>query len=196
MKRRARCMPLASSATSSCAATAARSSSPCSSALDRKLHDHGQQGHQDRGPREVAAQRRPGARQDLQPVDTRRSRTVPHRPVFLARQVRRQGRHQGRGSSGNRVKIAVEVAEGKRSKIRQINVVGNGLRRRRTARAVQAAHAELALLVQAGRPLLARRTLGRHRETALVPWTAATRTWTSSRRRWRSVRTRTTSSSP
>ena len=69
-------------------------------ALDRELRDQGQQGHQDRGPAEVAAQRRPRDRQDLRPVGARRGQAVPHRPVLLARQVRGARRHQGRGSAG------------------------------------------------------------------------------------------------
>jgi outer membrane protein insertion porin family len=38
-------------------------------------------------------------RQDLQPLGARRGQAAPDRPVLQPRQVRREGRHQGRGSA-------------------------------------------------------------------------------------------------
>ena len=53
-------------------------------AVDRELRDQGQQGHQDRGPAEVAAQRRPRAGQDLRPLGARRRQAVPA-PISTSR---------------------------------------------------------------------------------------------------------------
>ncbi len=51
---------------------------------------------------------------------------VPDRPVLHARQVRRAGRHQGRRPAEQPgVKITIDIKEGKRAQIRQINIVGN-----------------------------------------------------------------------
>ena len=67
--------------------------------VDPHLRGHGQQGHQDRGPDEVAAQRGPRQRQDPQPLDARGRAPVPHRPVFRARPLRRARRCEGRGAA-------------------------------------------------------------------------------------------------
>ena len=67
--------------------------------VHRELRDHGQQGHQDRGPAEVAAQRRPRRRQDLRPLGARGREAVPDGPVLQPRQVRRARRHQRRGAA-------------------------------------------------------------------------------------------------
>ena len=66
-------------------------------ALHRELRDHRQQGHQDRRPAEVPAQRRPRHRQDLRPLGARGREAVPHGPVLQPRQVRRAHRHERRG---------------------------------------------------------------------------------------------------
>jgi len=63
--------------------------------------------------------------QDLRPVHAGRGEALPDRPVLFARQVRREGGYPGRRAADNRVKIAIDIVEGKRSRIRQINVVGN-----------------------------------------------------------------------
>ena len=92
----------------------------------RELRDQGQQGHQDRGPAEVAAQRRPRDRQDLRSLGARGGEAVPHRPVLQPRQVRGARRHQGRGSSpatASRSRSTSRKASAR--KIRQINIVGN-----------------------------------------------------------------------
>ncbi len=70
---------------------------------------------------------------------------------------------------GNKVKLTIDVNEGKRARIRQINIAGNtAYHRRRAARRVRAEHAELVVLVQAGRSLLARIAVGRPGKAALV----------------------------
>ncbi len=72
-------------------------------------------------------------------------------------------------SPGNKVKIKIDIQEGKRAKIRQINIVGNeAFSDQEIQSGVRAAHAELAVLVQAGRPLLARIPAGRYREAPLL----------------------------
>ena len=69
--------------------------------------------------------------------------------------------------SGNRVKIKIEIKEGKRAKIRQINLVGDTrYKQKEVLRHPGAEDAQLAVLVQAGRPLLARVAAGRPREGA------------------------------
>ena len=65
----------------------------------RTFDGHGQQGHQDRGPDEVAAQRGPGQRQDPQPLHARGRAPVPHRAVLRARPLRRARRRAASRSS-------------------------------------------------------------------------------------------------
>ncbi len=63
--------------------------------------------------------------------------------------------------SGNRVKIKIDIKEGTRAVIRQINLVGNhALQGEGRPRHARAEDPELAVLVQAGRPLLARVAAG------------------------------------
>jgi outer membrane protein insertion porin family len=112
-------------------------------------------------------------------------RAVPDGPVLLARQVRRCGlTRESRSLPGNRVKIAIDIAEGKRAKIR-----------RSTSSATEAYDDET-LLEQfklrrrtgsrgTGRTtaIRARSSRATSRSCARTTWTAATRTSTSSRRR-------------
>ena len=149
--------------------------------------------------REVAAQRRPRQGQDLQPVHARRSRRVSS-PTSTTRAAstacsvdtkvdgpaeqpgQHRDRHQGRQALEDPARSTSSATQA---------FTEDELREQ-----LQAADAELAVLVPAGRPLLARGALGRHREAALVlPRPRLRRTSTSSRRRWRSRPTRTTSSS-
>ena len=65
----------------------------------RSFEVDGQQGHQERRPAEVAAQRRAGQRQDPQPLDARGRAPVPHRAVLRARPLRRARRCAGSKSS-------------------------------------------------------------------------------------------------
>ncbi len=58
---------------------------------------------------------------------------------------------------GNKVKVKVDIKEGKRAKIRQINVVGNEkFTDKQVIEDFELSDPRLALLVQAERPLLAR----------------------------------------
>ena len=67
--------------------------------------------------------------------------------------------------SGNRVKIKIDIKEGNRAKIREINIVGNTKFKDKDILDTPGTEdAELAVLVQAGRPLLARVAAGRPRE--------------------------------
>ena len=71
--------------------------------------------------------------------------------------------------SGNRVKVKIDIKEGKRAKIRQINIVGNEtFKDKDILDSFELKTPELALLVQAGRPLLARVAAGRSGEAALL----------------------------
>ncbi len=165
--------------------------------LDRELHDHGQQGHQDRGPREVAAQRRPLARQDLQPVDARRSRALPHRPVLLARQVRAcrsTPRSRKSPATASRSRSTSSRASARRSG----RSTSSATRRSATTTCSRTSSCRR----RTGCPGTSRTTATRakssratSRSCARTTWTAATRTWTSRRRRSRSRPRRTTSSS-
>ena len=121
---------------------------------DRKLRGQGQQGHQDRGPGEVAAQRRARERQELRPVGARRGQALSHRAVLRARQVlrrrrcegRRSARQQGQGCDRHpRRQAGAHPADQHRRQ--------QQLCRRRAARPVAAAHAELVVVVPPGRPL-------------------------------------------
>ena len=86
---------------------------------------------------------------------------------------------------GNKVDVIVDIKEGKRAKIRQINLVGNTkFKEKDVLETLRAADAELALLVQAGRPLFARiADRATWRSCAPTTWTAAMRTFRSSRPR-------------
>ena len=98
---------------------------------------------------------------------------------------------------GNRVKVKIDIKEGKRAKIRQINVVGNeAFKDKEILDELRAARR------RTGSPGTSRTTATRanpcratSRSCARSTWTAATRTSRSSRRRWRSRPRRTTSSS-
>ena len=98
---------------------------------------------------------------------------------------------------GNKVKLTIDVNEGQRAKIRQINIAGNtAFPGRRAARAVRAEDAELAVLVQVRTTATrASRCRATWRSCARTTWIAATRISASPRRRSRSRRRRTTSSS-
>ena len=99
---------------------------------------------------------------------------------------------------GNKVDIVVDIKEGKRAKIEEINLVGDTkFKEKRRARHLRAEDAELAVLVQAGRPLLARIADRRSwKSCAPTTWTAATRISRSSRPRWPSPLRKTTCTSP
>ena len=86
---------------------------------------------------------------------------------------------------GNKVDVLVDIKEGKRAKIEMINLVGDTkFKEKDVLQHVRAEDAELALLVQAGRPLLARiAARATWRSCAPTTWTAATPTSRSSRRR-------------
>ena len=70
---------------------------------------------------------------------------------------------------GNKVRIKIDIVEGQRARIRQINLVGNTVYDdEELLDAFELQDAELAVLVQAGRPLLARVAAGRHREADVL----------------------------
>ncbi len=70
---------------------------------------------------------------------------------------------------GNKVDVVVDIKEGKRAKIRMINLVGNTrLQGKGILAEPRAEDAELAVLVQAGRSLFARIAAGRSGEDPLV----------------------------
>ncbi len=167
-------------------------------AFDRERRDQGQQGHQDRGPAEVAAQRRALGRQDLQPLDARGGHAVPHRPVLQPRQVRRESGYQGRGP-GQQPGAREHRHQGRQARQdppdqhrRQYGVQGKG-----HPRDADAEDAQLDFLVQAGRPLLARiPARATWKKSAPTTRIAATPISARTRCRWRSRPTRATSSSP
>ena len=88
---------------------------------------------------------------------------------------------------GNKVDVIVDIKEGKRARIRQINVVGDTkFKEKDVLNTLRAEDAELAVLVQAGRPLLARvADRATSKSSARTTWTAATPISRSSRRRSR-----------
>ena len=70
---------------------------------------------------------------------------------------------------GNKVKITIDVNEGKRARIRQINIAGNtAFTDEDLLEQFELRDAELAVLVSAGRSLCARSAVGRSGKAALV----------------------------
>ena len=102
----------------------------------------------------------PCDRQDLRPVGARRGQAVPHRPVFLARQVRRARRRQGRGSARQQGQADHRRQRGQArphppdQRRRQHRLPG-----RRAAGAVRAEDAELAVVVSSSDDRYAREAL-------------------------------------
>ena len=99
---------------------------------------------------------------------------------------------------GNKVDVLVDIKEGKRAKIEMINLVGNTkFKDKEILATFELQDAELPLLVQAGRPLLARIPDGRPGEAALLLHGPRLRQLSrSSRRRSRSRPKKTTCTSP
>ena len=92
----------------------------------KKLHAHRQQGHQDRGPREVgcATSVSPRARPSTRPRWTRWTASSP--TSTTPRRVRRKGGRPGhRHAERPGEHRDTTIVEGKRSRIQQINVFGN-----------------------------------------------------------------------
>ena len=164
----------------------------------RERRDQGQQGHQDRGPAEVAAPGGPGGRQDLQSLDAGGGHAVPHRPVLQPRQVR-GARSTPRSRTCPTTACASTSTSRKatRAKIRQINIVGNTkFKAKDILETLTLKTPKLELLVQAGRPLFARIAAGRPGEDrVLLPGPRLRQLPTSTRCRWRSRPTRATCSS-
>ena len=110
---------------------------------------------------------RPG--KDLRPIRARRGQAVSHRPVFQPRQVRGESGHQSHRPAGQQGGRAGRH-QGRKARQdrddqsrRRYQVQGKG-----RAADVRAQDAELALLVQAGRPVLARIAHRRPGEAALL----------------------------
>ena len=92
---------------------------------------------------------------------------VPDRPVLLARQVRAcASTTKVEEESGNRVKIKIDIKEGTRAVIppRSTWSATPRFKENDVLSTLRAEDAQLAVLVQAGRPLLARVPAGRPRE--------------------------------
>ena len=165
-----RCTAPDSSATSSCGATAA----PWSSAVRERpsIESFTITGNKDIKTEDLE--------KSLRDVGLARGKTFNQSTLdeverFLTDQYYSRGKYAVRVDTkieelpDNRVKIAIDVAEGKRARIRQINVVGNeAFDDEELLDEFKLAHAELAVVVPAGRPLLARGAFGRHREAAVV----------------------------
>jgi outer membrane protein insertion porin family len=144
----------------------------------------------------LAAQRRPGPGKtfDRSVLDEVTSSSPTSTSAAAST---RCGRHQVEELPGNRVKVKINIKEGKRARIRQINLVGNQSFDEDTSRSSKLRDAEPGC-PGTGRTTAIRASRCRATSRSCVPstWTAATRTSTSNRPRWRSRPRRTTSSSP
>ena len=87
---------------------------------------------------------------------------VPHRPVLLARQVRGARRRQGRGSAGQQGQASrsTSTRASARASARSTSSATRVYATRSCSSSSSCKHAELAVLVQAGRPLRARVAAG------------------------------------
>ncbi len=96
----------------------------------------------------------PRHRQNFRPLGAGGRLAVSERSILQPRQVRGPHQHRSQEVTGNRVKLKIEIHEGKRARIRQINVIGNqAFSNSELQRQFELQDAELGLLVQAGRPV-------------------------------------------
>ena len=138
--------------------------------VDRELRDQGQQGHQDRGAHQVAAQRGPGRRQDLRPRRcSRRSRAISPTSTSAAASTACRSTPRSRSSPTTACASLIDIKEGDArphppdQHRRQHQVQGKG-----HPRDLRAEDAEVELLVQAERPLFARIAAGRPGEAQVL----------------------------
>jgi len=115
----------------------------------------------------------------------RRSEAIPHRSVFQPRQVCGARRYQITDLPGNKVDVIVDIKEGKRAKIEQINLVGNTKFKEKDILDSFELKTPNWLSWYKQDDRYSRESLtGDLEKLRPITWIAATRTFRSSRRRW------------